>query len=200
MSSGKSKAPLALASALLLMGSVIPALQAAIAPAKPAPRPVAPVKPAAAVPATGTVSYYKQVRPIFQARCQGCHQGVKISGGYLMTDFAKLVAGGASNRAAIVPGQPGKSHLVELITPQGGTAKMPQGSDPLKPAEIALITRWIAQGARDDTTTFEKARFDMAHPPVYTRPPIITSLDYSPDGKLLAVAGFNEVLLMSARS
>src|SRR5206468_5358875 len=34
--------------------------------------------------------------------------------------------------------------------------------------------------------------------PVYTRPPVITALEYSPDGKTLAVAGFHEVLLMNA--
>src|SRR6185503_773518 len=33
------------------------------------------------------------------------------------------------------------------------------------------------------------------HPPIYERPPVVTSLDFSPDGSLLAVAGFHEVLL-----
>ena len=45
-----------------------------------------------------------------------------------------------------------------------------------------------------------RQRFDMDHPPVYTRPPVIPSLDYSPDGKLLAVAGFQEVLLVDTKS
>ena len=40
------------------------------------------------------VSYFKKVRPIFQAQCQGCHQPAKAQGGYVMTDFAKLLAGG----------------------------------------------------------------------------------------------------------
>ena len=31
------------------------------------------------------VSYYKQIRPIFQAHCQGCHQPAKSSGAYVMT-------------------------------------------------------------------------------------------------------------------
>ena len=33
------------------------------------------------------ISYYKQVRPIFQAHCQGCHQPAKAGGGYVMTSF-----------------------------------------------------------------------------------------------------------------
>src|SRR5262249_18226682 len=35
------------------------------------------------------------------------------------------------------------------------------------------------------------------HLPVYTRPPVITAIDFAPDGKLLAVAGFHEVLLVN---
>jgi hypothetical protein len=33
---------------------------------------------------------------------------------------------------------------------------------------------------------------------VYTRAPVVPSLDYSPDGKLLAVAGYHEVLINKA--
>ena len=33
--------------------------------------------------AADKVSYYKQVRPIFQAHCQGCHQPAKAGGGVL---------------------------------------------------------------------------------------------------------------------
>src|SRR5690606_35733701 len=51
------------------------------------------------------VSYYKQVRPIFQAHCQGCHQPAKAGGGYVMTSFDRLVAGGDSKAAAVVPEQ-----------------------------------------------------------------------------------------------
>ena len=31
------------------------------------------------------VSYYREIRPILQANCQGCHQPAKNKGGYLMT-------------------------------------------------------------------------------------------------------------------
>lgn len=141
------------------------------------------------------VSYYKQIRPILQANCQGCHQPAKARGEYVMTDFAKLLAGGESGHKAIVPRDPVKSPLIEQITPKDGKAAMPQGKKPLDSGEIDLITRWIAQGAADDTPANAKARHDMDHPPVYTRQPVITALDYSPDGKLLAIAGFHEVLL-----
>ncbi len=142
------------------------------------------------------VSYDKQVRPIFQGRCQGCHQPAKAGGGYVMTAFDRLIKGGDSDDAAIVPVKPAESHLVEQITPgKDGKAEMPQNKPALSAGEIELITRWIAQGASDDTPQNARARYDRDHPPEYTRLPVIPSLAFSADGALLAVAGFHEVLL-----
>ena len=75
---------------------------------------------------------------------------------------------------------------------------MPKGKKPLHSAEIELIKNWIAEGAKDDTPASAQKLVDADHPPLYTLPPVITSLDYSPDGKWLAVAGFHEVLLHKA--
>ena len=124
---------------------------------------------------TQKVSYHGQIRTILQARCQGCHQPAKSGGGYVMTNFSKLVAGGESETAAIVPGKPADSYLMELITPQDGKAEMPKGKPPLKPAELDLIRRWIAEGATDDTPVSAHQKFDKDHPPIYTRPPVVTS-------------------------
>jgi WD40 repeat protein len=82
-----------------------------------------------------------------------------------------------------------------MITPQDGEVRMPKGKTPLGDDEVALLRSWIQQGALDDTPADAKQHYDTEHPPVYSRPPVISSLDFSPDGKLLAVAGFHEVLL-----
>ncbi len=148
------------------------------------------------------VSYFKKVRPVFQAQCQGCHQPAKPKGGYVMTDFKRLIEGGddcaKDGSKAVVPKDPEKSVLIQQIVPENGEAEMPRKRPPLPDKEIALIRRWIAEGAIDDTPANAKQRFDADHPPVYSRPPVITSLDFSPDGSLLAVAGFHEVLLWKA--
>ncbi|MFO0811110.1 MAG: DUF1549 domain-containing protein [Gemmataceae bacterium] len=147
-----------------------------------------------------SVSYYKHVRPIFQAHCQGCHQPAKDQGGYVMTDFAKLLAGGDSGEAAIKAGNPGASELMaRMKLGQDDDKRMPPPPRAaVSDADLALIGKWIAEGAKDDTPENAKQRFDPDHPPVYTRAPVVTSLDFSPDGKLLAVAGFHEVLLHHA--
>ncbi|MEY2878779.1 MAG: hypothetical protein RLZZ15_1159 [Verrucomicrobiota bacterium] len=144
------------------------------------------------------VSYWKQIRPIFQAQCQGCHQPAKAKGGYVMTDFKRLLAGGESNAPAVVARDPAHSGLILAITPNGDEADMPKGKPPLPDTDRTLIVRWIAEGALDDTPANAVQRIDAEHPPTYSRSPVITSLAYSPDGTLLAVAGFHEVLLHKA--
>lgn len=141
------------------------------------------------------VSYFKQVRPLFQAKCQGCHQPAKPLGEYVMTSFDTLLAGGETGDAAVVPGKPDESYLIDLITPVDGSAEMPKKGKPFAEAQVALIRRWISQGAIDDTPAAAKKTYSQDNPPKYVRPPVITSIDYSPDGQLLAVSGFNEVLL-----
>ena len=144
------------------------------------------------------VSYYEQIRPIFQRHCQGCHQPAKPSGKYVMTSFDKLLAGGESEAEAVIAGKPDTSFLIDMIKVEDGKAEMPKGKKPLANVEIELIKKWISQGAKDDTPQSAQLRYDMEHPPVYTKPPVITSVHFSPDGQLLAVAGFHEVLLHKA--
>src|SRR5713226_2975679 len=145
------------------------------------------------------ISYYRQVRPIFQQHCQGCHQPAKDQGGFVMTDHASLLKPGNSNHPGIVPGQFVKSLVFTQITSQGGKPPaMPKGKDPLIDHDVNLIRRWIEQGAKDDTPSTTKLVVDADHPPSYVHPPVITSLSYSPDGQLLAVSGYHEVLLHKA--
>ncbi len=147
---------------------------------------------------TGEVSYHRDVLPILQANCHGCHQPAKASGALEMTSFKNLLASGESGTPSVVPGKPDESYFVEQITPADGEAAMPQGKKPLEESQIALIRRWIEQGAHDDTPPATAPPIDAAHPPVYSGPPVIASIDWSPDGTLLAVAGFHEVLLHKA--
>lgn len=144
------------------------------------------------------VSFQRDIWPVLQANCQGCHQPAKPQGDYVMTSFELLVAGGESGSPAIVEGKSAESYLVEQIALVDGEAKMPKDRPPLHESEVELIRRWIDQGALNDSTATASPQFDAEHPPTYSRPPVVTSLDHSPDGTLLAVAGFNEVVLHNA--
>jgi len=142
------------------------------------------------------VSFYRDIRPIFQEHCLGCHQPAKRGGDYAMTTFEGMLKGGESDAVAIVPGKPDESNLVAQITPADGKAEMPKEKPPLANLQIDLVRRWIAEGADDDTPASAKQRYDMDHPPVYRGAPVLTSLDFSPDGSMLAASGYHEALLL----
>lgn len=149
---------------------------------------------------SATISFKNQIEPIFSRHCYGCHQGAKQLGSYMMTDFSALLVGGESESPAIVPGKPDESYLVEQITPVDGHAEMPDEPFPsLSKVEVELVRNWIAQGAKNDAEE-QGNKYDSEHPPVYVGSPAIPSIDVSPDGKLLAVAGFHEVIVLNANS
>src|SRR5688500_7889769 len=133
------------------------------------------------------VSYHRDVRPILNANCNACHKADKSKGDLDMTTFASLVKGG-KNGSPIEPGKPDKSLLFDMI--HGDKPEMPSEGDPLKPGQVALIERWIKEGAKDDTPAPGATNVE---PPGYGAPPVITSLADSPDVSLLAVSGDDEV-------
>ncbi|QDT09851.1 DUF1549 domain-containing protein [Stieleria marina] len=147
------------------------------------------------------VSYHEQITPIFRRNCFGCHQGAKQLGSYLMTNFTAMVRGGESENTAIVPGKPDDSFLMDQIRIVDGHAEMPKSpAKPLSAVEVELVSQWISQGAKDDSPAQLGPQYSAQQPPVYVGPPSLPSIDVSPDQKLIAVAGFHEVILIDADS
>jgi mono/diheme cytochrome c family protein len=144
-----------------------------------------------------TISYYKDVRLVFQQHCQGCHQPAMAKGGYVMTDFPSLFKKSDNDVPGIVPGDPLKSEIIKQITSQNGMKpEMPRGKPALSERDVTIVRKWIEQGAKDDTPASAKLpTVDADHPPVYVQPPVINGLAFSKDGDLLAVTGYNEVLI-----
>ena len=97
-----------------------------------------------------TVSFAKQILPIFQKRCAKCH-GAEDENGEVRTEVSlslleyERVMVGSEFGTVIEAGDPDGSFLVDMITagdmpPEGEGDKVPG-------EEIALIRTWIAQGA-----------------------------------------------------
>jgi mono/diheme cytochrome c family protein len=137
------------------------------------------------------VSYFHDIFPIFKRSCTGCHHPGKLKGGLDLTAYEALKKGGKAG-PGFVSGDPKKSQILDEIS--GDEPSMPKEGDPLSRAEIALIERWISEGAKDDTPTNANS-FKLTEPPTYTAEPVISALTYSPDGNILAVSGYHEVLL-----
>ena len=102
-----------------------------------------------ALAAAQPVSYSRQIAPILAMRCHGCH-GSTAAGGLDTRTHAGLTKGGNLG-PGIVPGEPDRSTVVEFIEGRRGEKRrMPLAESPLSMAQIALIRRWIEEGARED--------------------------------------------------
>src|SRR5947209_8347988 len=70
---------------------------------------------AAAQAEPAAVSFHRQVRPIFQRRCQGCHQPANLGGKLLLTSYAGVTKGG-DHGPAIQRGKPNASLIVQYVS------------------------------------------------------------------------------------
>lgn len=156
------------------------------------------LSPASAAPQR--VQFSRQVLPLLKTECAACHSGSAAPGGFSMETAEKLLAGGRHG-ATVVPGKGAQSNLVRYLT---GELKpqMPPGK-PLAMDRIALLRRWIDEGAKIDSMTAPAAATKragggpaaMAVPPPVAPAPV-TAVAFSPDGKLLAAGGYQAVRLL----
>jgi hypothetical protein len=87
--------------------------------------------------------FESKIRPLFADRCFKCHGPDQQKGG-LRLDIQSAVLTGGDSGPAIVPGKPDESLLIEAIN-YASLEMPPQGKLPAE--DIALLTRWIEEGA-----------------------------------------------------
>src|SRR6266851_9195763 len=91
-----------------LAGAGAGVVLAVLCPARVGAEPPAPV--------AQKVSYARDVRPLFQQHCMGCHQPAKAGGSFIMTSREDLLKKGDSDEPGVVPGKPDASLLVVQIS------------------------------------------------------------------------------------
>ncbi len=102
---------------------------------------------ARAAGAGALVDFDAQIRPLITERCLECHSQDKRKGGLSLATWADVLDGGRSG-PAIRPGNSRNSLLIHRV--RGDVEpQMPKDEDPLRPADLALLRRWIDQGARE---------------------------------------------------
>lgn len=96
---------------------------------------------------TNKISFNTEIRPILNAKCTGCHGGVKKAGGlsFIYRDLA--LGKGESGKTCIIPGDPENSEFIKRLTHHDIELKMPLGKEPLNEKDIDLLKTWIKQGA-----------------------------------------------------
>jgi mono/diheme cytochrome c family protein len=93
------------------------------------------------------VDFNRDIRPIFNAHCITCHGGVKQAGGVSFSYREQALGKAKSGRPIVVPGNPRASEMISRITSRDPEYRMPLHQQPLNDAQIALLRRWISQGA-----------------------------------------------------
>jgi hypothetical protein len=117
-------------------------------------------KPAVVLQTLGTkalkkvrkVAFTKQIKPLLERSCVGCHGGKKPMAGFHVDSRAGILKGGESGTAAIVPGHSEKSPLIDYVSGKVPDLEMPPRAlrkrfPGLNADEVALLRAWIDQGA-----------------------------------------------------
>jgi hypothetical protein len=102
------------------------------------------------------VDFARDIQPIFESRCYECHGPKKARGSLRLDDPAEIREGGMSG-PAVTAGDSEQSVLVRRLLGLDGEDRMPLDEDPLPEAEIALIRRWIDEGAALPGTSLRTA-------------------------------------------
>jgi mono/diheme cytochrome c family protein len=110
-----------------------------------APQPAPAAEPSAKPAPTPTFNAH--VRPLFRAYCVECHgEATKHKGG-LDLRLRRFAVKGGDSGPAVVEGKPDASPLIERVV----SGDMPPGKKKLSAAEIDVLRRWVAGGAKVET-------------------------------------------------
>jgi mono/diheme cytochrome c family protein len=101
--------------------------------------------------ATGkeTVSFSKDIAPIFVANCTGCHGTNQPRNNFSLNTMESLLRGGDRGEP-LLPGKPADSLLIKKLMGTADGARMPMNRPPLEDAVVAKIEKWIEEGAKFD--------------------------------------------------
>ncbi len=89
------------------------------------------------------VDFLKDVQPILARRRARCHRADHAKGDVRLDTSDDLMDNGY-----VVPGSPHDSMLIDLVSAvDNQRPQMPKDGDPLSAEDVAILTRWVRQGA-----------------------------------------------------
>jgi WD40 repeat protein len=148
------------------------------------------------------VSFINDIAPLLKENCLGCHDGKKRKGKLDMTSFASFRKGGG-HEDPVSPGKPDESYLLSVLTATDKSRMPPkEAGDPLPADKLALVERWINEGAKLDSGVAPTADLlrelrSRWQPPLpaehYPYPANITAMTFTPDGKSVVTGGQYEI-------
>jgi hypothetical protein len=105
-----------------------------------------------AIAAAATVNFSRDVQPLLERSCTGCHGGDKPRGSFSMATRESLLKGGQSGEPPIAPGYADDSPLIQYVANKIEDLEMPpldrrEKYPALTSAEIDVLRAWIDAGA-----------------------------------------------------
>jgi WD40 repeat protein/mono/diheme cytochrome c family protein len=145
--------------------------------------------------------YVRQIAPIFQKHCVGCHNADDAEGKLSLDSYSDLQKGG-KHGPSFQPGDVASSRLLQLVTGKAKPVMPPEDEERLTKEEIALLTAWIETGAKGPEGA-EPARRTLMVPKIAGVEKVdgpVAAVAVSPDGSRIAVARFGTVEIRDAAS
>lgn len=96
------------------------------------------------IPADQIEFFEKEIRPVLVKRCYECHGPKKQEASLRLDSHAWMMKGSDSGKA-VVPGDPFKSRIIQVIQYHDDDSQMPPNGK-MPPREIAALTRWVKMG------------------------------------------------------
>ena len=139
------------------------------------------VLPETIPPESSALDFERQIAPVLQARCIGCH-GEKVQEGGVRLDSRDRILRGGDNPNIVKAGRSSESRLIDLVTDMShDNLIMPPEGPRLRTEQIEALRRWIDQGLpwpdqiRLDLSPTEIARSHWAFRTVVRpRPPAVS--------------------------
>lgn len=159
-------------------------------------------------PARGEpVSFSRQIAPLLLDNCLACHGPKRAESAYRVDTLERTLHAGESEDAPVTAGKPKESELLRRIVSTDPDERMPKDGEPFTPEQVALVQRWIEEGATFDGPTPQTPLASLvpaaqhpAAPASYARPMPITAVLFSSDGQELFVGGFHEITVWNPAS
>jgi hypothetical protein len=90
-----------------------------------------------------------KIRPVLAEHCYECHNSVNKAKGDLVLDYKDGLLDGGETGPVIIPGNPKKSLLMQILRHEIKDLKMPKGGPKLMPDVLSDFEKWISAGAFD---------------------------------------------------
>ena len=90
-----------------------------------------------------SLTYERDIRPIFRTYCFDCHGATKEKKGKLDLRLQRFLVRGGETGPAIVPGKAPDSLLIQRLR----AGEMPPGDARVPEEQIVILERWISLGA-----------------------------------------------------